>query len=112
MPNEGRCRWQVPGEVVGGSWWLIVGYLPFLSRDLHKQFVNKANTYGPFFNFQLGSKLHFLINTPDLAKVVVREKDEIFANHNPTIATLGSSYGGQDIVCSDSNSDWHEGTYL
>ncbi|CAH1452736.1 unnamed protein product [Lactuca virosa] len=84
----------------------IVGYLPFLSRDLHKQFVSMANSYGPVFKFHLGSKLHVVINTPDLAKVVVREKDEIFANRNPTIAALGSSYGGRDIVWSDSNSDW------
>ncbi|KAI3523479.1 hypothetical protein L1887_01648 [Cichorium endivia] len=84
----------------------IVGYLPFLSRDLHKQFLHMAQSYGPIFKFQLGSKLHVVINTPDLAKVVVREKDEIFANRNPTIAALTGSYGGRDIVWSDNNSDW------
>ncbi|KAL7597366.1 hypothetical protein Lser_V15G29246 [Lactuca serriola] len=107
-------RWKFSSSSNGGQPPLppgprslpIVGYLPFLSRDLHKQFVNMANTYGPIFKFHLGSKLHVVINTPDLAKVVVREKDEIFANRNPTIAALGSSYGGRDIVWSDSNSDW------
>ncbi|CAI9290228.1 unnamed protein product [Lactuca saligna] len=84
----------------------IVGYLPFLSRDLHKQFVNMAHSYGPIFKFHLGSKLCVVINTPDLAKVVVREQDEIFANRNATIAALAITYGGQDVVMSDNNSDW------
>ena len=84
----------------------IIGYLPFLDRDLHKQFLKMAQTYGPIFKFNIGSKLHVVINSPDLAKVVVREKDEIFANRNPTIAALATSYGGRDIVWSDNNSDW------
>ncbi|XP_023742028.1 flavonoid 3',5'-hydroxylase 2 [Lactuca sativa] len=84
----------------------IVGYLPFLGRDLHKQFANMSHSYGPIFKFHIGGRLHVVINTPDLAKVVVREKDEIFANRNPSIAALAISYGGQDIVWSDNNSDW------
>ncbi|CAH1424306.1 unnamed protein product [Lactuca virosa] len=56
--------------------------------------------------FYLGSKLHVVISTPELAKVVVREQDEIFANRNSTIAALTITYGGQDIAFSDNNSDW------
>ncbi|KAL7597367.1 hypothetical protein Lser_V15G29245 [Lactuca serriola] len=84
----------------------IVGHLPFLGRDLHKQFLNMAHSYGPIFKFYLGSKLHVVISTPELAKVVVRDKDEIFANRNSTIAALIITYGGQDIAFSDNNSDW------
>ncbi|XP_023744326.3 geraniol 8-hydroxylase [Lactuca sativa] len=84
----------------------IVGYLPFLSRDLHKQFFNMANSYGPIFKLHMGSKLHVVINTSDLAKVVVREQDEIFSNRNATIAALAITYGGRDVVWSDNNSDW------
>ncbi|CAH1436679.1 unnamed protein product [Lactuca virosa] len=46
----------------------IVGYLPFLRRDLHKEFHNMAHIYGPIFKFHLGSKLHVVINTPDIVK--------------------------------------------
>ncbi|CAH1425237.1 unnamed protein product [Lactuca virosa] len=84
----------------------IVGYLPFLSRDLHKQFFNMAHSYGPIFKLHMGSKLHVVINTSDLAKVVVREQDEIFSNRNATIAALAITYGGRDVVWSDNNSDW------
>ncbi|XP_023742135.1 ferruginol synthase 1 [Lactuca sativa] len=84
----------------------IVGYLPFLRRDLHKQFRNMAHIYGPIFKFHLGSKLHVVINTPDLVKAVVREQDDIFSNRNPSIAALAISYGGRNVVFSDNNSDW------
>ncbi|KAI3688240.1 hypothetical protein L1987_81951 [Smallanthus sonchifolius] len=84
----------------------IVGYLPFLGPDLHKQFTNMAHTYGPIFKFYVGSKLHVVINTPDLAKVVVRDQDEIFANHNLTVAASIITYGGQDIAWAQNNSHW------
>ncbi|KAL7595396.1 hypothetical protein Lser_V15G29258 [Lactuca serriola] len=53
-----------------------------------------SHIYGPIFKFHLGSKLHVVINTPDLVKAVVREQDDIFANRNPSIAALAISYGG------------------
>ncbi|CAI9290229.1 unnamed protein product [Lactuca saligna] len=84
----------------------IVGYLPILSGDMHKQFCNLAHIYGPIFKFHLGSKLHVVINSPDIAKVVVREQDEIFANRNPSISAFTMSFGARDVIWSDNNSDW------
>ncbi|KAI3727514.1 hypothetical protein L6452_16130 [Arctium lappa] len=84
----------------------IVGYLPFLGHDLHKQFTNLARSYGPIFKLQLGSKVHVVINTLDLAKTVVRDQDRTFSNRQPSIAAATSSYGTQDIVWSDNNSHW------
>ncbi|KAJ0766512.1 putative cytochrome P450 [Helianthus annuus] len=85
----------------------VVGYLPFLGPDLHKQFTNMANTYGPIFKFHMGSKLHVVINTSELAKVVTRDQDHTFANRNLTIAASIITYGGQDIVFSN-NSHWRK----
>ncbi|XP_071740975.1 cytochrome P450 76C1-like [Rutidosis leptorrhynchoides] len=84
----------------------IVGYLPFLRRDFHKQITDMAYTYGPIFKFHLGSKLFVVINTPELAKVVVRDQDEVFSNRDVTIAGSVISYGGQDLVLSSNNSNW------
>ncbi|KAI3686418.1 hypothetical protein L1987_80094 [Smallanthus sonchifolius] len=81
----------------------IVGYLPFLSPDLHKQFTDMARTYGPIFKFKLGSKLYVVINTPELAKVVVRDQDEAFSDRDQSVAALAISYGGQDIIFSKNN---------
>lgn len=59
------------------------------------------------FKLRLGSKLHVVINTRELAKVVVRDQDEAFSNSDQTIAVLAATYGGQDIVFSN-NSNWRK----
>ena len=84
----------------------IVGYLPFLSHDLHTQFNNMAHTYGPIFKFKAGSKLHIVISTPDLVKEVVRDQDENFSNRNTPIAASIITYGKQDVIWSDNNLTW------
>ncbi|MFS7940079.1 putative cytochrome P450 [Helianthus anomalus] len=86
----------------------IVGYLPFLSPNLHTQFTNMAHTYGPIFKLKLGSKLHVVINTPELAKEVVRDQDETFSNRAQTIAVSVITNGGQDIAFSDNNANWRK----
>ncbi|KAK9080529.1 hypothetical protein SSX86_000287 [Deinandra increscens subsp. villosa] len=86
----------------------IVGYLPFLSHNLHTQFTTMAHTYGPIFMFKLGSKPHVVINTPELAKAVVRDQDEVFSNRDQPIAALGISYGGKDISFSNNNPNWRK----
>ena len=41
------------------------------------------------------------MNSVDLAKVVVRDLDQTFANRRPTLTALAISYGGQNIVWSN-----------
>nr|GFC71533.1 cytochrome P450 [Tanacetum cinerariifolium] len=71
-----------------------------------KQFTNLAHSYGPIFKIYLGSKLHIIINTPELAKVVVRDQDEVFSNRDQTVAASAASYEGRDVVISNNNSNW------
>ncbi|PWA35825.1 cytochrome P450 [Artemisia annua] len=84
----------------------IVGYLPFLNPEFHKQYTNLAHTYGPIFKIYFGSKLHIVIDTPELAKVVVRDQDEVFSNRDQTVAASAYSYEGRDLVFSNINSNW------
>ncbi|GJR65705.1 geraniol 8-hydroxylase-like protein [Tanacetum coccineum] len=84
----------------------LLGYLPFLDPNLHHGYTKLAQRYGPIFKLKLGSKTHIVVGSSDLAKVVLREQDEIFANRDPPIAGTILTYGGQDIVWSDNNSLW------
>ncbi|KAF5789768.1 putative cytochrome P450 [Helianthus annuus] len=84
----------------------VIGYLPFLSSNLHEKFTEIAHKYGPIFSLQLGSKLHVVVNSMDLAKVVTREHDNTFANRNPPITGLTITYGGMDLVWSNNNKHW------
>ncbi|XP_076899744.1 flavonoid 3',5'-hydroxylase-like, partial [Bidens hawaiensis] len=86
----------------------IVGYIPFLSPNLHTQFTNMAHTYGPIFKLKLGSKLYIVINTPELAKEVVRDQDETFSNRDRSAAAFTLTNGGQDIGFSDNNPHWRK----
>lgn len=76
----------------------ILGYLPFLGRDLHRQFTDLANLYGPIFNFSLGSQTCVVLSSPSLVKEMVRDKDTIFANHVLNISVTISTFGGNDIA--------------
>nr|GFB56188.1 geraniol 8-hydroxylase-like [Tanacetum cinerariifolium] len=70
------------------------------------EYTKLAQRYGPTFKLKLGSKTHIIVGSSDLAKVVLHEQDEIFANRDPPIAGTVFSYGGHDIIWSDNNSLW------
>ncbi|KAJ9549984.1 hypothetical protein OSB04_022527 [Centaurea solstitialis] len=84
----------------------VVGYLPFLGPNLHHQFANLAQIYGPIFKLKLGSKTHIVVSSPELAEVVAREHDEIFSNRDPPAVAVEISHGGQNILWADNNSHW------
>ncbi|KAK1419078.1 hypothetical protein QVD17_28235 [Tagetes erecta] len=84
----------------------IIGYIPFLRSNLHEQFTEMAHKYGPIFSLQLGHKLHVVVNSMDLAKVVARDLDQTFANRSPPLTGLIITYGGMDIVWSNNNAHY------
>lgn len=84
----------------------VVGYLPFLGTNLHTQFAELAHQYGPIFKLQLGNKLCVVLSSPSLTREVTREQDIVFANRDPPIAALASTYGGLDIAWSPYGSYW------
>ncbi|KAL2238086.1 cytochrome P450 93A3-like [Sesamum indicum] len=83
----------------------ILGYLPFLDRNLHLQFTILARKYGQIYKLWLGSKLCIVISSPSLIKQVVRDLDTVFANRDPTIAALLGT-GGVDIINSPYGPYW------
>lgn len=86
----------------------IVGFLPFLRPNLHHQLTELSQQYGPIYKFWLGGKLCVVLNSPSLAKEVVRDQDSIFANRDPPIAGLVATYGGLDIGFSPNGSYWRD----
>ncbi|KAJ4977520.1 hypothetical protein NE237_002626 [Protea cynaroides] len=76
----------------------LVGNLPFLKPDLCRYFSDLAQIYGPIFKLQLGTKLCIIVSSPSLAKMILKDHDATFANHNPPIGASVLSYGGNDMV--------------
>ncbi|KAL8210118.1 hypothetical protein R6Q57_006850 [Mikania cordata] len=84
----------------------FVGYLPFLGHNLHERFTEMAHKYGPIFSLRLGSKLHVVVNTMDLVKIVTHDLDGTFANRCPPIAVSAITYGASDVAWSNNNAYW------
>ncbi|KAL7111417.1 hypothetical protein ACP275_05G086000 [Erythranthe tilingii] len=84
----------------------VLGYLPFLGKNLINEFTYLGNKYGPIFKLYLGNKLCVVISSPSLVKEVLHDQDAVFAHPDTPIAALVMSYGGNDIGFSEPNSHW------
>ncbi|KAG0583247.1 hypothetical protein KC19_3G120800 [Ceratodon purpureus] len=63
----------------------ILGYLPFLGENPHRQMAKLAKKYGPLVHIQLGSFPGLVVTSPRLAKEVLMTQDQNFASHPQTI---------------------------
>lgn len=90
----------------GPRGWPILGYLPLLETDLHKQFARLSETYGPIYSLYLGSRLCVVITSPVLVKEVVRDQDPTFVNRNATVSAKVATFGTEDIAFRDYGPEW------
>uniref|UniRef100_A0A7N1A4F8 Cytochrome P450 n=1 Tax=Kalanchoe fedtschenkoi TaxID=63787 RepID=A0A7N1A4F8_KALFE len=86
----------------------LVGYLPFLGTELHLTFAKLARIYGPIFKVWVGKKMYVVLSSPDVVREVVREKDVIFANRDPGVASRLITYGANDIAFRDYGAEWRK----
>nr|UVC58036.1 CYP706V5 protein [Isodon rubescens] len=86
----------------------IVGYLPFLRRDLHHQLTELAAEHGPIYKFHMGTKLCTVITSASLAKEVFRDHDAVFANRDITVAARIATYEFNDIAWSPYGQEWRD----
>ncbi|GJU97222.1 geraniol 8-hydroxylase-like protein [Tanacetum coccineum] len=92
------CKFSSKARLPPGPRGLpLLGYL---------RYTKLAQQYGPIFRLKLGSKIRIVVGSSDLAKIVLREQDQIFASRDPPIAGTVVSYGRQSIIWSDNNSLW------
>nr|UVC58038.1 CYP706V7 protein [Isodon rubescens] len=86
----------------------IVGYLPFLRRDIHCQLTELAAHYGPIYKIRAGSKLYTVIGSTSLAKEVFRDNDVVLANRDMTIAAGIATLDFNDIAWSPYGPGWRD----
>ncbi|KAL2321643.1 hypothetical protein Fmac_026022 [Flemingia macrophylla] len=84
----------------------IFGNLLSLDPDLHTYFAGLAQTHGPIFKLQLGSKLGIVLTSPAVARQVLKDHDTVFANRDVPAAGRAASYGGSDIVWNPYGPEW------
>ncbi|KAJ8650058.1 hypothetical protein MRB53_003081 [Persea americana] len=84
----------------------LVGSLPFLDPELHVYFADLARVYGPIAKIWLGNKLGIIITSPSMARAVLKDHDNTFANRDvPAVARI-IAYGGKDIVWTPNGPEW------
>ena len=84
----------------------LVGNLLSLDPNLHTYFASLGKTYGPIVTLWLGHKVGIVINSPVIAREVLKDHDTTFANHDIPVAGFESTYGGKDIVSTPYGSKW------
>nr|VDC60657.1 unnamed protein product [Brassica rapa] len=84
----------------------IVGNLPFLDADLHTYFTTIAQKHGPIFKLKLGSKLTVVVNSPSLAREILKDQDINFSNRDVPLTGRVATYGGLDIVWLPYGAEW------
>ncbi|KAG0605654.1 hypothetical protein M758_9G077300 [Ceratodon purpureus] len=76
----------------------ILGYLPFLSRDLpHQKMAKLAQQYGPLVYIQMGSIPALVVSSPQMLKEVLVTQDHIFGSRtqiSTAIRYFGQGYTG------------------
>ncbi|KAK1384841.1 geraniol 8-hydroxylase-like [Heracleum sosnowskyi] len=84
----------------------LVGNLLSLDPELHTYFESLGKTYGPIVKLWLGHKVGIVINSPVLAREVLKDQDTIFANRDVPAAGYEATYGGKDIVWTPYGPKW------
>ena len=80
---------------------LFVGNLYEISPLRFRCFWEWSKIYGPIMSVWFGSTLNVVITSADLAKEVLKEKDQQLAARNRTRAADLFSKGGQDLIWAD-----------
>ena len=84
----------------------LVGNLLSLDPDLHTYFASLGRTYGPIVTLWLGHKVGIVINSPEIAREVLKDHDTTFANRDVPAAGIEATYGGKDIVWTPYGPKW------
>ncbi|KAK1384839.1 Cytochrome P450, family 98, subfamily A, polypeptide 8/9 [Heracleum sosnowskyi] len=84
----------------------LVGNLLSLDPDLHTYFASLGKSYGPIVTLWLGHKVGIVINSPVIAREVLKDQDTTFANRDVPAAGIEATYGGMDIVWTPYGPKW------
>ncbi|XP_038906861.1 labd-13Z-ene-9,15,16-triol synthase, chloroplastic-like [Benincasa hispida] len=101
-----RPKFRRPSLPPGPRGLPLVGYLPFLSGNLHHTFADLAQIYGPIFKLRLGTKLCVVLSSPSSVNEALHHQETVLDNRDSTISALLATYGGADILFSQDEGDW------
>ncbi|XP_057972506.1 cytochrome P450 98A2 [Malania oleifera] len=93
-----RLRFKVPP---GPRPWPVVGNLYDIKPVRFRCFAEWAQSYGPIISVWFGSTLNVIVSSSDLAREVLKEKDQQLADRHRSRSAAKFSRDGQDLIWAD-----------
>ena len=93
-----RLRFRLPP---GPNPWPIVGNLYDIKPLRFRCFAEWSQAYGPIISVWFGSTLNVIVSNSELAKEVLKEKDQQLADRHRTRSAAEFSRDGQDFIFAD-----------
>ncbi|KAL8028715.1 hypothetical protein ABFX02_14G178600 [Erythranthe guttata] len=93
-----RLRFRLPP---GPRPWPVVGNLYQVKPVRFRCFAEWAQIYGPIISVWFGSTLNVVVSNSELAKEVLKEKDQQLADRHRSRSTAKFSRDGQDLIWAD-----------
>ncbi|KAK9124957.1 hypothetical protein Scep_013803 [Stephania cephalantha] len=93
-----RLRLKLPP---GPRAWPVVGNLYDIEPVRFRCFAEWARTYGPVMSVWFGPSLNVVVSNSELAKEVLKEKDQSLADRHRSRSAAKFSRDGQDLIWAD-----------
>ncbi|GAU43052.1 hypothetical protein TSUD_329510 [Trifolium subterraneum] len=93
-----RLRFKLPP---GPRPWPVVGNLYDIKPVRFRCFAEWAQSYGPIISVWFGSTLNVIVSNSELAKEVLKEKDQQLADRHRSRSAAKFSRDGQDLIWAD-----------
>ncbi|KAF5823057.1 putative cytochrome P450 [Helianthus annuus] len=86
----------------------VIGHLHYLTDLPHQAFARLANQLGPIFYLRLGQVPTIVVSSAQLAELVLKTHDHVFANRPQLISAQYLSFGCSDVTFSKYGPYWRQ----
>ncbi|KAL3687039.1 hypothetical protein R1sor_013348 [Riccia sorocarpa] len=90
----------------GPSGWPLLGHLPHLGTMSHVALMNLSRKYGPLMSIRLGTAPAVVVSSPEMARMVLKTQDHLFATRPRTITGEVLFYNFKDMTFSPYTDHW------
>ncbi|GLJ29864.1 hypothetical protein SUGI_0590240 [Cryptomeria japonica] len=84
----------------------LLGHLHLLQPNLHEWLSTLSNKYGPLMTLKFGMKTSIVVSSSAMAKEILKDNDQTFANRVVPVVARCFAYDGSDILWSPYGPKW------
>ncbi|CAI9264047.1 unnamed protein product [Lactuca saligna] len=92
----------------GPMGWPIIGNMLMMDQLTHRGLARLAEKYGGILHLKMGFSHTIAVSSPEMARIILQEKDNIFANRPATIAITYLTYNGVDLAFANYGPFWRQ----